>query len=242
MNRVCLMYHDIVTNSDKVSGFQNESAFQYKVTEDIFEEHLRAVEGRDVVFSFDDGGISFYTIAAPLLEKYGRKGLFFIATDYIGMHGFLKAEHIADLKRRGHIIGSHSCSHPENMTLLNDDDVKMEWVESTEVLSGIIGSLVKTASVPNGYLSEGIIKGAQKAGFYELYTSEPTTRVVPTGDMMILGRYVVHNNMSADDILKIVESREYRIKMQTRWKLLNVVKFLLGNNYNKVKSLLIKTK
>ena len=50
------MYHDIVTKNDKSSGFQNKNAFQYKVEECAFEEQVKALQGKDVVFTFDDGG------------------------------------------------------------------------------------------------------------------------------------------------------------------------------------------
>lgn len=37
------MYHDIYRDSVKESGFQNSSAFQYKVQLDEFEKHVVAV-------------------------------------------------------------------------------------------------------------------------------------------------------------------------------------------------------
>ena len=88
------MYHDIVTKTDKSSGFQNDSAFQYKVEESAFEEQVKALQGKDVVFTFDDGGESFLTKIAPILEKYGFKGVFFISTKYIGTQGFLTKEQV----------------------------------------------------------------------------------------------------------------------------------------------------
>lgn len=234
------MYHDIINDCDKSSGFQNESAFQYKVQENVFEEHLRALEKKDVVFTFDDGGVSFYTKAAPLLEKYGRRGVFFIATDYIGTAGFLSIEQILDLHKRGHIIGSHSCSHPENMSSLKNENIQNEWTESAAVLMRIIGRAVTTASIPNGYSSTEIIRAAQSAGYKELYTSEPTTKTILSGSMCLIGRYVVHDNMSAADVLRIIDSKGYRRKLEVRWRLLTVLKAILGNKYNKVKSLLVK--
>lgn len=236
------MYHDIVTARDKSSGFQNSSAFQYKVLDTVFEEHLKATEGKDVVFTFDDGGVSFYTIAAPLLEKYGRRGVFFISTDYVGTPGFLSIGQLSELHKRGHIIGSHSCSHPENMSSLKNEDIQREWTKSAVVLADIIGSSVSLASIPNGYSSAEIIRYAQNAGYKELYTSEPTTKTTLKGSMTLIGRYVVHRNMSAADVLKIVDSRGYRRKLGVRWQILKVLKFILGNNYNKVKSLIFKDK
>ena len=78
------MYHDLYIQSGAESGFQNESAFQYKIQVDEFEKQVKAVVDYcrehieiQVDFTFDDGGVSFLTLAAPILEKYGLKGIFF---------------------------------------------------------------------------------------------------------------------------------------------------------------------
>ncbi len=242
MDAIYLMYHDIVTATDKSSGFQNESAFQYKVTEDAFEEHVKATGGREVVFTFDDGGESFYTKAAPILEKYGRKGVFFIAADYIGTPGFLSKEQIIEMHNRGHIIGSHSCTHPQNMAGMTEEQIKDEWNHSVKVLSEIIGEKVTMASLPNGNSSKKIIEGVKLAGIEELHTSVPTTRKKTENGVMKIGRYVVHDNMTTEDIMRIVDDSSYRNKMHTRWMILNVVKTVLGGNYKRVKSMFVKKK
>ena len=90
-----------------------------------------------VLFTFDDGRASNYTVAAPMLESMGARGLFFVVPEFIGLAGrdardFYysridvrglapsdSAEHwtpmnpdqLADLTRRGHSIGNHTLSH-----------------------------------------------------------------------------------------------------------------------------------
>jgi peptidoglycan/xylan/chitin deacetylase (PgdA/CDA1 family) len=59
-----------------------------------------------LLFTFDDGGVSFLDLIAPALERHGWRGLFFIATNWIGSPGFLKASQIAELRQRGHHIGT----------------------------------------------------------------------------------------------------------------------------------------
>ncbi len=240
MDTIYLMYHDIVSDDDKSSGFQNESAFQYKVKEESFEKQVKAVVGKDVVFTFDDGGESFYTKAAPILEKYGRKGVFFIAANYIGTSGFLSKEQIAELSRRGHVIGSHSCSHPQNMAGMIGEQIEEEWCQSVKVLSDIIGEKVATASLPNGTSSKSIIEGVIHAGIEELYSSEPTTKKKSDKGVEIIGRYVVHDKMMAEDLMRIVNDSNYRNRMHVKWRVLNIVKSILGENYKKIKSLLIR--
>ncbi len=232
------MYHDIVSSNDKKSGFQNENAFMYKVDETSFEEQVSALAHNDVLFTFDDGGDSFITKAAPILEKYGKKGMFFISTKYIGNSGFLTEEQIRQLHSRGHRIGSHSHSHPSNISTLKDDDIFAEWAESVEVLSRIIGETIAIASIPNGYASKDVIKQAVRAGITELYTSTPTTRAKIKESIVLRGRYVVHSSSSTNCVLEIVNSKTKRFTMSVKWAMLEAIKSLLGNNYDKVKALI----
>lgn len=236
---VVLMYHDIVTANDKSSGFQNESAFQYKVEESAFEEQVKALQGKDVVFTFDDGGESFITKAAPILEKYGFKGVFFISTKYIGTPGFLTSEQVKELAGRGHVVGSHSHTHPEIFTKLSSEEIKQEWQLSSQVLKDILGDGDYTASIPNGYASKEILDAAIQCGFTTIYTSRPTTNTKTYKNSKLIGRYVVHENMSTEDVLKLVSSKSSRLKMAAKWRLLNIVKTILGSSYDKFKNMFL---
>lgn len=241
MEKVALMYHDIITINDITSGFQNESAFQYKVNEDTFEEVVRNLSPSRVLFTFDDGGLSFLTNAAPILEKYGHRGVFFIATDYIGTPGFLSVEQVRELDKRGHIVGSHSCSHPHNMAGLPDDAISKEWIESKNKLEEILGHTMEYASIPNGYSSKSVVTKAREAGIKYLYTSTPIDRVKNVKGISLIGRYVIHDKMLPQEVTNIVESRKTRIKKYAKWLVIESIKFVLGNQYDKVKSIVVST-
>ena len=239
MSVVVLMYHDIVTTNDKSSGFQNTNAFSYKVEETAFEEQVKALQGKEVVFTFDDGGVSFITKAAPILEKYGFKGVFFVSTKYIGTPGFLTAEQVKELAERGHVIGSHSHTHPEIFTKLSSEEIKQEWQLSSQVLKGILGEGEYTASIPNGYTSKEILDAAIQFGFKTIYTSQPTTKTKTYKDGILMGRYVVLDGMTAEDVLRIVTSKSYHLKMALKWHLLNWVKLVLGSSYESFKAIIL---
>ena len=233
---IVLMYHDILTRSDKSSGFQNDNAFQYKVEDSAFEEQVKALQGKDVTFTFDDGGVSFITKAAPILEKYGRKGVFFISTKFIGTPGFLTSEQVKELADRGHIVGSHSHTHPEIFTQLKKDEIRNEWKKSFDILSGILGMNDMPLSIPNGYASKMIMEEAVKVGYTDIYTSEPTTKIHQFQKHNVIGRYVVHDGMTTQDVLRIVESKSTRMKMAVKWSVLNIVKAVLGSSYDVFKA------
>src|ERR1035441_2291980 len=94
MQAVAIMYHDVVENGDfESSGFSGEGAHVYKLRREDFVRHLDAIarataavgtvrqlEGRPVLLTFDDGGVSFLHPIADLLESRGWRGPFFITT------------------------------------------------------------------------------------------------------------------------------------------------------------------
>ena len=88
------MYHDVYDKKKAESGFQNQEALVYKINVIDFENQVKKIssfkEKYDIRFTFDDGGSSFYTLIAPILEKYNFKGYYFISSDFINKKGFLK--------------------------------------------------------------------------------------------------------------------------------------------------------
>lgn len=235
------MYHDVYKQNGTESGFQTENAFQYKVSEREFESQIKEISNYcidnnvDVVFTFDDGGISFLTVIAPILEKYNQKGIFFITTQYIDTYLFLTKEQIKELYKRGHIIGSHSHSHPRNMSKLADCDLLEEWSQSKEILEAIIGEEIKIASIPNGCGNARVASQALQVGYDLLYTSEPSMKTSRFDELYLIGRYVVYNGMTKNDVMNIVTSKSWRIIKHLKWSIINFVKMILGSYYSLLK-------
>ena len=184
MRAITLTYHDVVeAGRFGDSGFSGGDADRYKLDRDVFEAHLDAIQAaapsapitipqllaagaaspHPVLLSFDDGGASASTIAA-LLERRGWRGHFFVPTDFIGQPAFLSAGEVRELDRRGHVIGSHSASHPLRISHLAPEQIAEEWLRSAGVLGDILGHPVETASVPGGFYSPTVARLAARAG------------------------------------------------------------------------------
>jgi peptidoglycan/xylan/chitin deacetylase (PgdA/CDA1 family) len=195
-----LNYHDVVDGDDDASGFPGPLAARYKLTPDEFRRHLDAVSAAVAsppALTFDDGGRSACTHIAGELERRGWRGLFFVTTDYIGHPAFLTEGQVRDLRRRGHVIGAHSRSHPTRMSFCSDRELLSEWRGSCGVLAEILGEPVTVASVPGGYYAPAVARAAARAGLLTLYTSEPTPRTWRVSACTVLGRYTVYRGMSA---------------------------------------------
>ncbi len=243
------MYHDIISHDVAESGFQNKTALKYKVSTDAFENQVKQIRkyldsqklpASSIRFTFDDGGVSFLTNAAPILEKYGFKGVFFISTGNIGSKGFLNVDQIRELAGRGHVIGSHSHSHPERMAAMPIKNIQDEWSVSQLKLSEVLGYNPLMASIPNGYSSSEVIKCMESAAIDEIYTSTPTSKIKQKKNYSLIGRYAVTADMSCDDVLAIVSSSYKRFKIGCRQKILNLTKMILGNYYLTIRKKLTK--
>lgn len=218
MQTLCILYHDVIDNHDDESGFPGGASARYKLPRAEFDAHLNemasrapepAVPAQDVIYgdvaandnralliTVDDGGSSSMTIA-DMLEAKGWRGTFFITTDFIDKEAFVTKAEIRDLHARGHLIGSHSCSHPYRISELPEPELRGEWQRSADALSDILGEPTKSASVPGGFYQPRAAKAAAEAGITALFTSEPTTAVENVHGCNIFGRYTVYGGMTA---------------------------------------------
>jgi peptidoglycan/xylan/chitin deacetylase (PgdA/CDA1 family) len=164
-----------------------------------------------------------------LLEVRGWRGHFLVPTDFIGKASFLSAEQIRLLHSRGHVIGSHSCSHPRHMAHCSWDQLVSEWSRSCAILSEILGEPLTVASVPNGSYSRRVAEAAALAGIRVLFNSEPTTRARQVHDCFVVGRYSIDARTSAASAVHLVSGRPWRrLHQAVAWNLKKVVKALGG--------------
>ncbi len=210
MKAITLLYHDVIEAGRAAeSGFSSADADLYKLRTADFERHLDAIgkTGRTarltvaellahperqqevpIFLSFDDGGASALA-TADLLDGRGWKGHFFITTDFIDSAAFVTSHGIRDLHARGHIVGSHSCSHPARISYLTDAELGREWRQSVQKLEEILGAKIETASVPGGFYTRRVAEFASRAGIRALFNSEPVTGVSQVESCLLIGRF-----------------------------------------------------
>ncbi len=252
-----LLYHDVVEGDDGASGFPGGGAARYKLGRSDFSAHLDAIAAAAAtattlahlhasagpLLTFDDGGVSAATLIADELECRGWRGHFFITTDYIGRPGFVSRAQIADLARRGHVIGSHSCSHPTRMSACPRPQLLDEWRRSCDVLSNILATRVASASLPGGYYSRAVAETAAQAGLTYLFNSEPTTRVAWVEGVQVIGRYTIYRGMSAAQAAALAAGSRLALwKQAVAWKAKKLLKAVGGPAYLGVRRLLLDRK
>jgi peptidoglycan/xylan/chitin deacetylase (PgdA/CDA1 family) len=256
MKAISIMYHDIVERGEEeASGFSGADANIYKIEIEKFEEHLAKIsesrnsadkvtelngEQNHFFITFDDGGRSAYKQTAAALERRGWRGHFFVATDFIDTPTFLSASEIKELDSRGHIVGSHSASHPLRMSSLSPEELRREWRVSIEKLSGILGYRVTTASVPGGHFSRAVAVAASQSGIKTLFTSEPTTRVYKIDDTTVFGRYTIQRQTPVETVAAIAcGDLTPRLRQFLFWNSKKILKKIGGENYVKIRKRLL---
>lgn len=207
------MFHDIVAQGSLASsGFQGADADLYKMSLDRFEAVLQviAVNSADLTpgsglsaITFDDGGIGAVT-AADALGRRGWQGHFFIPTAFIGGTGFVTPAHLSALRLAGHVIGSHSHTHPIPITSLGDAALRDEWARSTDILADMLGEPIITASVPGGFFDSRVAAAAASAGIRDLFTSEPRRGSWQCEGVTIHGRFCVRRASTSRRVRSLV--------------------------------------
>lgn len=252
MKAISLLYHDVIEGEDwDSSGFPGSAAAKYKLGRQDFEAHIAAAAtahslcplvahevlngeraGLPLLVTFDDGGVSAVSPVADLLEKIGWRGHFFITVNQIGKRSFLNASQVRDLRRRGHVVGSHSLSHPTRMALCDDQTLATEWTRSIEVLSDLLGERVDTASVPGGYYSRRVAEAAASARIRFLFNSEPTTKIFRVRDCFVLGRFTVVRGMPPRISARLASAhRNTQSQQWIAWNVKKIAKRAAGRHY-----------
>jgi peptidoglycan/xylan/chitin deacetylase (PgdA/CDA1 family) len=119
---------------------------------------------RPVILTFDDGDISVYTTAFPIMQKYGLTGVTYIVGNYMGTSGYMTADQIKELVAAGWEVGSHSRSH-RDLTRLAPAVQRVEIVEARKVLQKATGSPVLTFAYPFGIMNSAVGDYAHFAGY-----------------------------------------------------------------------------
>jgi hypothetical protein len=256
-----LLYHDVVeAGRAEASGFKGAGPDRYKLDRSDFDDHLRALAERvrrppaaapgleaegsgsavPWLLTFDDGGASARLIGETLAER-GWYGHFFVTTDFIGTEGFVSADDIRALDRAGHVIGSHSCSHPHRMAACSWAELLEEWRRSTAALGEIVGHRVAVASIPGGEYSRTVARAAAAAQIEDLFTSEPVLAVKQVEGCRVWGRLsIVRGDPPERAVDLALAKKGSRGRMFASWQAKKAVKTISGERYVKLRRFVLE--
>jgi poly-beta-1,6-N-acetyl-D-glucosamine N-deacetylase len=185
------MYHDILP--------EKKVFFDVTVTE--FEQHLRLIKEqgltpisfdqlathlrtglplpeKPIMLTFDDGYGGHYQYVYPLLKKYGYPAVFSVYTSNMGKdtgRTHVSWEQLKEMAADPLItIASHSVTHPKDLRVLPDDQLKMEIEQSKRTLEAQLGIPIRYFTYPEGKYDERVAKSVEKAGYQAALTMSDT--------------------------------------------------------------------
>jgi peptidoglycan/xylan/chitin deacetylase (PgdA/CDA1 family) len=198
-----LCYHNIITNAEKeddyrISAFHFEQQMKalydsgyHTILPDQLYGHLTKgtlLPSKPVMLTFDDTHETHFSIAAPVLEKYSFRGVFFIMTVSIGKKNYLTAQQIKMLAERGHAIECHTYDHPL-IKKITGEQWEQQIDNPVKKLAAITGKPVEYFAYPFGVWSEPAIIELKKRGIraaFQLTGKKSTTAPLYTIKRMLI--------------------------------------------------------
>jgi peptidoglycan/xylan/chitin deacetylase (PgdA/CDA1 family) len=157
---------------------------------------------RPVVITFDDGHVSNFTMAFPILRKYHFVATEFMITGAINRPGELTAKDLLEMERSGVFeIESHSVHHPY-LAKCSTARIKYEVTVSKKVLEKLLGRPVEFFCYPYGSYDARVIRAVQKAGYEMATTSNWGYASTDFQGRYTLRRMSIHEGFSIQQFAK----------------------------------------
>jgi len=260
-----LMYHDIIVSESQA----HKVDLIYSIEEHTFIEQLEYLRNsghhsisldeyvklhshspnlksknypieKPIIITFDDGHISNYTQAFPLLQKYGFAATFFITLKSVNSQNGMTWEQLREMADSGMSIQSHTMTHPF-LSDLDAKQIRWELEGSKSILEDKLGKPVDFLALPGGRYSSTARKIAEEVGYKAVCTSKIGYNTLRT-NLHSLRRWTIKRNMSIATFRSIIQMNPLTtFRYKTVYFILNGLKKALGNkNYVAVREKLLR--
>ncbi len=216
--RLYLLYHELRPTPSRYSYVIKPADFQKHV--DLFVQ-LRNKENPELwpELTFDDGHISNFEYALPVLQSGNLSARFFITVGWTGNRpGYMGWNELRLLHEAGQSIGAHGWTHTL-LTHCTPKELQTELGSARLTLEDKLGTPITTMSLPGGRYNRRILAACEEAGYTEVYTSIPKAEEAPIGPL--IGRLNLLGDMSLEWISNLFQpsssalsslGRQYRVK------------------------------
>jgi peptidoglycan/xylan/chitin deacetylase (PgdA/CDA1 family) len=227
VKQLYVLYHEVRSGG---------SPYLYVMDSARFERHcqlfgkLRAEANCSLIpeITFDDGHVSNYEVALPLLQTYGLTARFFITAAWTGQKAsYMNWEELRKLHSSGQQIGAHGWSHAL-LTRCSPSELEMELTRSRLILEEKLGAAITTMSLPGGRYNKRVTVACKAAGYMQVYTSEPQAKEPPAGFMV--GRLNIRGDATPEWLASVFDPNSGTLSsLEREYRLKSVAKTLLGD-------------
>jgi peptidoglycan/xylan/chitin deacetylase (PgdA/CDA1 family) len=226
----CLAYHELTSERPEYLYAISAAAFgdQARLVRDAIKQSSHTY-GPTV--TFDDGHISQYSLAFPMLEQMSIRAIFFVTGSWINARsGYMRWQHLEEMVRAGFEVQSHGWSHAY-LTRCGSAELKNELCRSKGEIESKLGIPVNAISMPGGRWNRSVLEACREAGYDHVYTSNPCMGRKTQGGtrvLTVLGRTMVSNKMDLAQIAMVLNGRR-SAAMRARHYMTGTARTLLGD-------------
>jgi len=221
-----LTYHNI-RSGDATPGDDH-----YTVSAQLLQSHLETLRDAGMVgvapgklrqpsqlgsasffLTFDDGDALHATVTAPLLQKQGLQGIFFVPTQRLDRSGYLSSREVQEMAAAGHVFGLHGHRH-RRLDLLPKDELEQDFSHSCDTFRRLVGSPPWLFAPVGGYRSAQVDQAAANHGVEVIRTMRWGLNHAP--DSRALETIPISREFGPRQLLQILQrgtyGRGYRTK------------------------------
>jgi len=153
-----------------------------------------SLPARPVVITFDDGWLTQYQNALPILEQMHFTATFFVITRQVGQGSmYMNLDDLKALQAAGMTIASHSRTHP-NLVGVSDSQLRDEVAGSRQDLQKMLGITTELFAYPYGSWNKRVASAVKAAGY-------GAARAYPGGSWNdVTDRFALHSVLATDDM------------------------------------------
>lgn len=176
-----------------------------------FRDGERTLPPKPVILTCDDGFMSNYLYAFPILKKYGMKATIFVTPDaesdnfkkYASLDSPLTHEQLREMSDYGISIESHGMTH-RYLTELEPEVVRWELEESKRALERILRKPVRFLAIPSGAYNRTVRQLAKEAGYKSVFCMLKGSNNARS-NRYALRRVVVARDFTLEDFQRILK-------------------------------------
>jgi peptidoglycan/xylan/chitin deacetylase (PgdA/CDA1 family) len=236
-DRLYLLYHELRPSKSSYSYALETAEFEKQIN--LF---LKLREnGQSALWpeiTFDDGHISNFQFALPILQAHALKAWFFITAGWTGQRaGYMGWQELRALHQAGQLIGAHGWSHTL-LTHCSAGKLHDELAGARSTLEDKLGTPITTMSLPGGRYNQRVLAACREAGYEQIFTSIPKAEPEPAG--LTVGRLNIRGDMSLDWIAKLFQpGSKVLTNLERQYQIKATAKSLLGDRmYEKLWAIL----
>jgi peptidoglycan/xylan/chitin deacetylase (PgdA/CDA1 family) len=176
-----------------------------------FQNGKKRLPPKPIIVTFDDGFMSNYVFAFPILKKYGMTATIFVTLDptaenfkkYAQVDSPLTHEQIREMSEYGISIESHSMTHPY-LSRLTSEVIRWELDESKKRLQEMLKKSIHYIAIPSGAYDRTVKQLVKETGYRAAFCMLKGTNN-KNSDPFALRRLVIGRDYSLGDFRKILQ-------------------------------------